>query len=292
MRRGFAIGLVAVGLIVVVGIAGSAVWAQGQRRTLPSFPNVTLRVNAASEIGVSVRDLTTEEVESAGLQRPGGAWVEQVREESPASRAGLQSGDVVVEFDGERVRGSRHLARLVHETPAGRAVRSTVVRDGSRTEIDVTPEADDRFARVIPELGRRLEREFGSLQRDFPFDLERPELLQQFRWRSRGRVGVMLMPLTDQLASFLGVNEGVLVSSVAPESPADRAGLLAGDVITAIDGTSVGEVADVTRGVRAARDGAPLEFRVVREKRELAVEVMVPSGREGDSGGRTAVLPL
>jgi len=292
MRRSFAIGLVAVGLMMAVGIAGPIVWAQGQRRTLPSFPTVTLNVNPTSEIGVSVRDLTTEEVAGARLERPGGALVEQVREDSPASQAGLQSGDVVVEFDGERVRGSRHFARLVDETPAGRAVRSTVVRDGSRMEIDVTPEADDRFARVIPELGRRLEREFGSLQRDFPFDLERPEFFQPPGVRARGRLGVTLMPLTDQLASFLGASEGVLVSSVEPESPADRAGLLAGDVITAIDGTPVDEVGDVTRAVRTARDESPLEIRVVREKRERTVAVTMPSGRDGGADGRDVVLPI
>ena len=93
-----------------------------------------------SHIGISIQD-----IEQAGLTEPDapteGAVVEAVREGSPAGEAGVEPGDVVVEFDGERVRSARQLSRLVQETPAGRAVSATIVRDGARVDVDVVPEA-------------------------------------------------------------------------------------------------------------------------------------------------------
>ena len=68
------------------------------------------------EIGVSIRDV------EAGSPGSAGAQVERVREDSPAEKAGIRAGDVITQFDGERVRSARQLSRLVAETPAGRSV--------------------------------------------------------------------------------------------------------------------------------------------------------------------------
>ena len=85
---------------------------------------------AGSEIGVSVRELSNDEVSKAGLERAGGVYVQSVREGSPAARADIRSGDLVVGIDGERVRGLRHFVRLVSESPAGR--RCSRTPSGSR----------------------------------------------------------------------------------------------------------------------------------------------------------------
>ena len=87
-----------------------------------------------SHIGISIHDV--EETEAEALAE--GAVVGEVREQSPASRAGLEPGDVVVEFDGERVRSALQLSRLVQETPTGRSVSATIVRDDNRLEVECT----------------------------------------------------------------------------------------------------------------------------------------------------------
>ncbi len=103
----------------------------------------------------------------------------------------------------------------------------------------------------------------------------------------RGRLGASVLPLTDQLADYFGVASGVLVSSVEPGSPAAERGIRAGDVITAVDGRAVDNVADLARQVQRALPGSTLEVRVSREGRDIAVTVTMPSdGEDRRNDGR------
>jgi serine protease Do len=235
----------------------------------------------ASQLGVSVRDLTGDEIAKARLAPAGGVLVQDVRPDSPAARAGLRSGDIVIEFDGERVRSASHFTRLVRETAPGRAVKSVLLRDGARTEVDVTPEAGDRLSMVpglAPEIEARLRALPRSMGRDFGFpipgDLDPTPNLQ--RGQPRARLGLTLSPLTDQLASHFGVKEGALVSSVAADSPAAQAGIRAGDVIAAVDGRSVRDSRDIMRAVRDATPGTALDVRLVRDRKEMTVKITIP----------------
>jgi serine protease Do len=183
-------------------------------------------------------------------------------------------GDVVVEFDGERVRSARHFTRLVRETVAGRTVKSSIVRAGARRDVQITPDADDRLAEAIPDLPQ-LQQRLRALPRNFelPPDLDpTPDL----KVTPRGQIGIALSPLTEQLAGYFGVKEGVLVSSVTTRSAAAQAGVRAGDVIVAVNGRPVQDVGEVTRAVRAAKPGAALELRLFRDQKEITVSVMVP----------------
>ena len=94
-----------------------------------------------SRIGASVRDVGADDVKERRLAAESGALLSDVDDDSPASRAGLKAGDVVVEYDGERVRSARQLTRLVQETPAGREVPVVVSREGSRMTFTIEPEA-------------------------------------------------------------------------------------------------------------------------------------------------------
>jgi serine protease Do len=226
------------------------------------------QLGRGATIGVSVRELAADEVSRAKLERPGGVYVVDVREGGPASRAAVRSGDIIVTFDGERVRGVRHFSRLVTETPPGRAVATDVVRDGGRTALTVTPEATEGLAGLAPEIRREIERRLRTLPPDLPIGPP-PR-------GARARLGVTLTPLTDQLASYFGVKDGVLVSAVDADSPAGRAGLRAGDVLTAIDGRPVRNPADVTAAARAAAPSATVDVRLVREKKETGVKVTLP----------------
>jgi serine protease Do len=183
---------------------------------------------------------------------------------------------VLVEFDGERIRSARQFARLVRESAAGRAVRATLLRAGARQEVEVTPEPAEGLADALSDLGPAVERRLRQLPREFPFDFDFPD----GRLSMRGRLGVTLTPLTDQLAAYFGVRSGVLVSSVEEDSPAGRAGMRAGDVITSVDGRRVDTVSDVAREVRNASAGAILEVRVVRDRQERRIEITLPRGAE------------
>ena len=103
----------------------------------------TMAGGPGPRIGVSVRDSGGSETPAGG---PTGAVVDDVTEDGPAAKAGLKSGDLVTTFDGEKVRGARHFARLVEETPPGRTVKVGVIRGGKPVDLTVAPEeARDRL---------------------------------------------------------------------------------------------------------------------------------------------------
>ena len=83
-------------------------------------------------IGVRLSDVTAENMKTLKLSKAEGAVVESVNPNSPAATAGLREKDVIIQFDGERVRSASHLSRLVAETPAGREVMFSVMRDGKQ----------------------------------------------------------------------------------------------------------------------------------------------------------------
>jgi serine protease Do len=272
MKRKMVIGAAAAALVGAAVAAAPAVRAQGGGTAPPQAAEMMVLQGAESEVGMTVRDLRAEEVAAAKLPQPGGALVQEVREGGAAARAGLRSGDIVVEFDGERVRSARHLLRLVHETPAGRTVTGVVLRAGARQQVAITPEAGDRLSMTLPDLGPALERRLRAIPRRFPFALPPDAPLPPGAGAPRGRLGLTLAPLTPQLAAYFGVTGGVLVSSVNPDLPASQF-VKAGDVITQVNGRAVREVRDVTTIVRDAPRGATLELHVFRDRKELIVKV-------------------
>jgi serine protease Do len=237
---------------------------------------LALLAGRGAQLGVSVKDLDSDQAKSQS-----GAVVEDVRAGSAAERAGIKKGDVITEFDGERVRGVRHLTRLVTETPDGRTVSAAVVREGKRVVLSVTPDsgslasADRNFELVVPHM--RFEKMphgdddmAGSLPR-FPegawaFKGGRPGGPFAFK-NERGRLGVTIQPLDGQLAEYFGTGQGVLVSSVDANSPAARAGLKAGDVVTAVNGKAVAEPSDLIEAVQAVEDGATVAVDYTRDKK-------------------------
>jgi serine protease Do len=224
-----------------------------------------------SFIGVTIAELTDDAAKPGTV--PGGVVIERVQAGGPAARAGFQSGDVVVEFDGESVRGARQFVRLVRETPPNRPVDAIVVRGGARQTLRVTPE----LGRAATPLTIIPPGSAPALRRGAPFTLDLDSFSPE-GWflPSGGRLGAAVMPLDDQLAGYFGVMDGVLVTSVAADSPASRAGLKAGDVIVEVAGRRIAETAEVVDAVRAATPGSELEIGIVRDKQSMTLKVMLP----------------
>jgi serine protease Do len=226
------------------------------------------------QIGVRIADL-----EGDAAQKMSGAVVSEVRDDSPAAKAGAAKGDIVIEFDGERVRSARHLSRIVGETPAGRSVKMVVEREGRRVDLQITPEAGmargdhEFFFRRMPNPGFEFNgpnfnfdgppmrgfREHGLQEGDDSDVMVMP--------RGRGRLGIGIQDLTPQLEEFFGTDKGVLVTTVQPDSPAAKAGLKAGDVITAVGDAPISSPADLTRAVRGAAEGSDLSITYMRDKK-------------------------
>ena len=259
MRKAIYAGGIVVALSAIALVYATRADAQDRPRF--SFQGFDLPlVGPGSSIGITVRDADS------------GVVVQEVRGDSPAFRAGLKQGDVVTQFDGERTRSAAQFTRLVRETPPGRSVKITVLRDGASQTMDISPEARDSDDIRFPNLTRDLQRQLPVLPRDFNFDFSEPD----FALFTPRRLGVTVTPLSDQLAAYFGVKQGVLVSEVSSGSPGEAAGLKAGDVITMVRGQAVSSSADVVRELRAAGDGANVEIRVTRDRKEVTLTAKMP----------------
>lgn len=234
-----------------------------------------------SFLGVQVVEIDAERAKGLKLKDESGVEITNVDPDSPADRAGLKRGDVVLEFQGQRVEGTEQFIRLVRETPAGRQVKLSVMRNGAPQAVTARIEA--RKARVF-----RAGEMFGETPpRPLPrMDVWVPDVPRAFTgWRSP-RLGVEAESLSGQLAEFFGVKEGVLVRSVAKGSTAEKAGLKAGDVITKVDQKPLESAAELSNLIRAARGKKALPFLVMREKREITLSVSLPSGEDASAPER------
>ena len=281
-----------VALVAVGGMFALAPDVHGQtkrRVVVAGQDGFATLAGSGSQIGVSVRDVEASDVTSKKLSGPAGAVVEEVESNTPAAKAGVKAGDVVVGFDGERVRSARQLDRLVEETPAGRTVKVSVMRDGAKLALDVTPDSS-RFAtgpRVwqrSPELKQRLDSELFENLRGHRFDVPAFDFNFDdgnfFTMRMRGRLGIQGDEVNDQLATYFGVQSGVLVRHVAADSPAAKAGLKAGDVITAINGKPVKDMSELRSEVSDAGEGKEIALSVTREKKSLSLKATIQPAEE------------
>ena len=204
-----------------------------------------------------------------------GATIQNVQANSPAEKAGLKTGDLVLEYNKTPVLGSVQLTRLVRETPPGRSVEVKVRRDNRDQTISVTTErAENTFDRL------RVFNGDGALKigpdRSILFDrLDnlRNDMSQMQVRMSFSRSGIRVDNLTNQLREFFGVtgDAGVLVASVDSGSAAEKAGLKAGDVVTSVDSRPVRTPAEFDREMRSGT--GKVSLRVVRDKKEQDITI-------------------
>lgn len=265
--------LVALGLVLaVVAIAGLASLRAQEAREPQDAPEV-VRIGSGGFLGVYLEKVDDAAMDRLGLREERGALISDVSEDGPAAEAGLLKDDVIVEFNGEAVESIAELSRLVRETPAGRTVAIGVIRDGREREMSV--ELGERPGVVW--LGPDVDRSQGIFIA--PGDGEHGEH-RVFAFVGRGRLGVQLQPLGDQLAEYFGVSGGALVASVRDDSPAATAGLKAGDVITRIAGRDVKDAGDVAEAVHEAEAGS-LSITVVRDGDTRTLTADLPERHSG-----------
>ncbi|MGH9631346.1 MAG: PDZ domain-containing protein [Bryobacteraceae bacterium] len=218
-----------------------------------------------SFLGIGVVEIDSERAKALNLREEHGVEVTRVHEDSPASQSGLMKGDVIQEYNGQRVEGLEQFLRLVRETPPNREVKLTVSRNGSVQSITLKTGSRKEW----------LAKRGGEFHYEWPRfevpDFRMPDIPKAYMsWRS-SIVGIEAEALDSQLAEYFGVKEGVLVRSVTEDSAAQKAGLKAGDVIVKVDGTDVSSPREVTAAVRAAQEGKPVNLTIMREKRQMTV---------------------
>ncbi|MFV0293876.1 MAG: DegQ family serine endoprotease [Paracoccus sp. (in: a-proteobacteria)] len=185
-------------------------------------------------LGVKIQQMTPDIAESLGLDAGKGAMVTDVFD-GPAAEAGLRSGDIILEFDGNEIEDDRDLVARVAQAPVGEAVDVTVLRNGESETFEVT-------------LGRRETAE--GVSGDTPSNGGSPE-------GSAEHLGMDLQVLTPELAASMGLDEdstGLLVREVDPSSDAADKGVSPGDIISEAGQMPVASVRDLESRIKEARD--------------------------------------
>jgi serine protease Do len=210
-----------------------------------------LRVGKISRgvIGVEIsRDpLTKDLAKELGLPNTNGAVISSVTSDSPAEKAGLRRGDVIVEYNGRPVTDSDSLVNMVVGTRPGSTVPITIYRDNQRKTLSITPGELDLEAEAN---GGRSPRRPDSTQPDD---------------RTATDFGMQLEAITPEAARQLGIPRGrggAIVADVDRDSIAARAGVQPNDVILEINRQPVANVSQVTRALQSATAGRPV-FLVV-----------------------------
>lgn len=190
-------------------------------------------------LGVTIQDVDRNLAESFGLKRPRGALVVQVASGSPAEKAGLQDGDVIITFDGKDIPTSADLPHVVG-----------LVNPGSKVPVEIVRERKRKTLRV----------EVGGLEADDSYAL-RGGSGDEGRG---GRLGLVVETASPESLERLGINGGVVVREVIASSVAAEAGIVPGDIITLVASSPVKSVESYEKAVSRLKSGDSVPLRLIR----------------------------
>ena len=273
--------------------AGEASAAAAQVKAARRAQEARIVSPGRGRLGVALREVEEQDAKTARLSSPAGAMVEEVAEGSAAEKAGLRKGDVIVEFDGERVRSARQLTRLVQETADGRSVDTVVVRDGQKATVRVELQggAVSVFEKLheLEDWGRNLAWELPVRPARPARPAPRADVRPPAFWGDNlfsgatGRLGITVDDLSPQLAEYFGTKDGVLVTSVHDDSFGARIGLKAGDVVTSLNGSTIESPAELRRQLQGMTSGEEITIGIVRDRKTQSLKGKI----EGQTRRRT-----
>jgi C-terminal processing protease CtpA/Prc len=265
---------------------------------LPSIETDDLNIvigDGSSWLGVETHEVTADKAKELKLSAERGVVVGKIVPDSPAAKAGLKENDVVTEINGQRVEGAAQFRRMIHEIPAGRSVQLTVWRDGRTQTVSAT-------------LGKSEERHHAmKMLAPTPgtFAFRMPEIpeIPPMEWNGnmvfgggQPRLGIDAEDVSGQLGAFFGApdGEGILVRDVNSGSPAEKAGVKAGDVITSLNGERIRTVGELREKLSAKGEDKDrtAKLGVLRNKSQLtlSVELPAPTARtKGHISRRTSI---
>jgi C-terminal processing protease CtpA/Prc len=244
--------------------------------------NILIGDDGSSWLGVETHEVTADKAKELKLSAERGVVLGKIVPDSPAAKGGLKENDVVTEINGQRVEGAAQFRRMIHEIPAGRSIQLTVWRDGRTQTVSAT-------------LGKSEERRHAikmATPRPGTFAFRIPEIpdIPSMEWNGNmlfgggPRLGIDAEDLSGQLGAFFGApdGEGILVREVNSGSPAEKAGVKAGDVITSLNGERIRTIGELREKLSAKRDekDRTVKLGVLRNKSEVSLTVELPAPTE------------
>lgn len=201
-------------------------------------------------LGVLIQEVNKDLAESFGLDKPAGALVAQVLPDSPAEKAGVKEGDIIVQFNGQEIDLSSDLPHLVGRTRAGKSVPLLVVREGARQTLSVN---------------------VGELPADDSGNI----ITSKSKSKGHNRLKISVSDLSKELKEKWELESGVSVDAVSV-GPGRDSGLRRGDVITMIDGHSISNTKIFNDVVKGLPDGRSVPMRIIRRGNPTFLPLKLP----------------
>ena len=307
---------VAAGIVALATIAPALAGQETENDdgTSKKKVRVVVKEKSPSEKGSAYLGVSlTEDTESP----EGGARIDRVLDDSPAEKAGLKEGDVVVAFRDQTIRGPASLTKQIQTAKPGDKVPLSVIRDGKRETVTVEmgerrrnivhlvlPDHEEDLVVPLPDM-ESLNLTLGRTKEDMERQAQRMKELQIVTeglgragrgytvWFGRPKLGVEMVTATPELREFLGgpKDAGVIVGKVISGSAAEKAGIKVGDLIVSADGDRIGDPSDLVEAL-ADKDGETVEIELVRDKRTVRIRAAIPENQIEQPAGPRAFAPL
>ncbi len=251
-----------IGLFVGVSLLNAA----------PADSDKYLKKSEKPWLGIYMQDINKDIAEALNIDVDKGVLVNDVIDDSPAEKAGLEDGDVIVRIGDNVIDNTSDLSKAVKSMVPGDKADIVVYRDGKKKDLNV----------VMGAAENRVDREF-ALQKSTKEALEKYKDAMKLSMKPHGFLGVTLESLGDQLAEYFQVKEGVLITSVEEDSPAEKAGLKAGDVILSVNGEETSSPSDVSSIVRKQKEGDTVDLMISRRGQEMKIAAKVEEREMNDN---------
>jgi membrane-associated protease RseP (regulator of RpoE activity) len=214
-------------------------------------------------LGVMLQPLTIDLKEAMDLDRDlRGVLIGQVVDDSPADEYGLDDGDIIIEIDGKEISTVSGATKTIKSYSPGDEVKVVVLRDDAKKVIEV-------------KLGERKGKTY-----EYEYEYKLPDISRAFKRigearDDQGYLGIRIENISEELGEYFGVEqrEGVLVLEVIDDSPAEIAGLQAGDVIVEIDGREMSSTEELVSYISKREPGDDVDVTYKRKRRTRTVEV-------------------
>lgn len=218
--------------------------------------------NGAPWVGLYVQDIDDEMRDYMSIKEDYGILVNDVIDGSPADEAGLRETDVILKFDGQKVRSTRQLTRIVSDSRIGEKVELQIIRNKKKKKLELR----------VEEKPERFYSNRNHWEHEIPDMPAHPKVFN-FDW-GRPKLGIKMSMLNDELAEYFDVDadDGVLVLSVKKGSPAEKGGIKAGDIIHRFDGKRIRDEEDLLDELSKI-DDEEVEIEIKRKGRSKKIKV-------------------
>ncbi len=272
--------LLGVGAGMVVAPHGAAAQALPIVELLQGASPLLLHSSSQGYLGVLVGDVDADSAQKLKLKEVRGAVITLIDHDAPAGQKGLRVNDVVLKVNGQTVEGAEQFGRMMREIPPGHTATLVISRDGAEQTLAIQLV---NHRAMEHDVWNRLGTESDAAPQNPGMgvlpgggDNALPGMFHMPIWGSTLNVGAMVEPLTEQMADYLGVPNGLMVKQVAHKSEAATAGLKAFDVILKVGTDAITTMSDWDRALRS-NQGKPVQVTILRDRKQQTLMLQVDS---------------